>query len=342
MADRFTPLDGIAAIRDWVLSKLNLKVDKDAYATDSAYGIVKTNSAENVTLNEDGQLTVGGRLGQTVDGGLFFPVTADPVGVKRFSLVLSEAKRLSVAHRDFIIAGGSGVTIKTAAAGATQYRVSNTQNNRFICACFKGGRLAIDEASAKEKTVAITSVKFANGDDVVPYFGANESNNDIIITVDETLNPSGTLSTVRGYGTWANADIVSIGQGNGAGGGKTLQVGQSCLTNNNNQVLQVGNRSFTSANNCYLLGSDLLNKFQYVFLAGQGHDTTNGSAGVSAVGRWSAIDASTIFAVGNGTSYAARKNAFEVRTDGIVLLSPNGNRWLVSVDNTGSLTTTAL
>lgn len=294
------------------------KVGVNDVATDSALGLVKTNPNESVTLNADGQLTVGGRLGQTVDGGLFFPVTADPERVRRFSLVLSEAKRLSVAHRNFIIAGGSGVTIKTAAAGATEYRVSNTANNRFVCACFRGGRLAIDEASAKEKTVAITSVKFANGNDVVPYFGATENDNDIIITVDETLNPDGTLSNVRGYGTWTNADIVSVGQGNGAGGGKTLQVGQSCLTNNNNQVLQVGNRSFTSANNCYLLGSDLINKFQYVLLTGQGHDTTNGRVGVGAVGLWSKIVSDTIFAAGNGTNDSTRSNALEVKADGRV------------------------
>ena len=325
MADTFLNLTGVqrlwSKIKDYVDTALGLKLNTDAYATDSAYGIVKTNGLENITLNADGQLTVGGRLGQTVDGGLFFPVYADPVQVKRFSLVLSEAKRLSVAHRDFIIAGGNTITIKTAEAGATEYRVSNTQDNRFICACFKGGRLAIDEASAKEKTVAITSVKFANGDDVVPYFGATESDNDIVITVDESLNPDATLANIRGYGTWTSADIVSVGQGNSAGGGKTVQVGQACLTEHNNQVLQVGNHSYTTANNCYMLGSDLLNRFQYVFIAGQGHDTTNGRAGVAAVGRWSEITSDTLFVVGNGTNYATRSNAFEIKADGRVKAS---------------------
>ena len=50
----------------------------------------------------------------------------------------------------------------------------------------------------------------------------------------------------------------------------------------------------------------------------------------------------TLFAVGNGTSHTARSNAFEVLSDGIVIKSPNGTRYKVSVSDTGALTTTAL
>ena len=323
------------------------KVDKTQQATDSTLGLIKTNAIENITLNEDGQLTIGGRLGQTPDLGLYSPVSAEPTKVGRFSLLLSEAKGLSAAHRELIIAGGSGVTLKTTAtAGATQYVVSNTQNNRFICACFRGGRLSVDEASAKEKTVAITSVKFANGNDVTPYFGATESNNNIIITVAETLNPSGTLSQVRGYGTWENADTISAGQGNKAGGGKILQVGQSLLTGANNQILQVGNRQYTTANNAIMVGNDNINKKQFAATIGNGHDTSNGKNGVAAFGLWSSVSSNTSLAVGNGTAYNNRSNIFEVTDDsgatGLIVKSPNGTRYKIKVDDTGAISATAV
>lgn len=79
------------------------------------------------------------------------------------------------------------------------------------------------------------------------------------------------------------------------------------------------------------------------FLAGTGHDTTNArSESVAAVGQWSDIDSSTLFAVGNGTSHTARSNAFEVLNDGIVLKSPNGTRYKITVDDNGILSQTAL
>ena len=93
-------------------------------ATDQTAGLVKTNSAQSIEVDATGHLTVGGRLGQTEDLGLYSPVFADPVKVGRFSLLMSEAKGLSAAHRELIIAGGNGLTLKTAAqAGATEYRV---------------------------------------------------------------------------------------------------------------------------------------------------------------------------------------------------------------------------
>lgn len=345
MAGKFTPLDGIAAIRDWVLSKLGAKLDADAYATDSSYGIVKTNSAQNVVLDSNGQLTIGGRLGQTAQGGLFYPLTSIPVQGSANSLLLSEAVGLSIGSRSMSIAGGNNVTLKaTAPAGATIYIISNTQNNRFICACWAGGRLATSQAGAAEKTVAITSVKFSNGNNVTPYFGAAEANNNIIVTVDESLNPSGTLSTVRGYGKWSSTDTLSVGQGNGSVAGKTLLVGMALYTNSGgqNQIAMIGNRMYTTKGSCIVVGADNINTAQFGAVFGEGHDTTGAPSGVAVFGRYSSVDRSTLMAVGNGTNHTTRKNAFEVRADGVVLLSPNGTRWLLSVDNSGNLTTTAL
>lgn len=369
MSDKFVNGTGLGAIRDWVLSKIDSlaarvsanetaiasKVSTTDYATANTYGIVKLNPPESIDMNANGQLTVGGRLGQFPNGGLYYPTSAGPVNVGNYSLIISEAKGLSGAHREFVIAGGTNVTCKSAAAGSTQYRVSNTQNNRFLCSCFKGGRLAVSEAEAANKTVAITSVKYANGNDCVPYFGATESSNDIIITVEETLNPSSAITSIRGYGTWTNADIMSAGQGNRVEGGKHVQVGQAQHAVGNQMVL-AGIRNYSSGNNSIVVGSDNINLGKtFVALFGQGHDTTNGGNGVCAVGMWSQIDANTAFAVGNGTAYNARSNLFEIKSDGsvvmksfeitsdggVVMKSPDGNRWKVTVDNNGNLTTTA-
>lgn len=347
MADEYLNKSGVMRVWDKIKSYftplLDAKVSKTDYAADDTYGVVKTDSANGIALNADGQLEVGGRLGQFPNGGLYYPTNADPVAVGNYTLLVSEAKNLSTAHREFIIAGGTNVTLRTAAAaGATQYQVQNTQNNRFFCSCFNGGRLAVSEADAKNKTVGVVSVKFANGNDCVPYFGATDNNNNIIITVDESLNPSGTLSQVRGYGTWTNADIMSAGQGNRVEGGKHVQVGQAQHAVGNQMVL-AGIRNYSSGNNSIITGSDNINLGKtFVALFGQGHDTTNGSNGVGAVGLYSYIDTNTAFAVGNGTAYNARSNALEVTKDGgIILKSPNGTRYKITVDDNGNLTTTA-
>lgn len=314
-------------------------------ATDTVAGLIKLNPSENVTLNSDGQLNVGGRLGQTAQGGLFYPLTSIPAQGGANSLLLSEAVGLSISSRSLSIAGGNNVTLKvTAAAGATTYEISNTQNNRFICACWAGGRLATSQDGAAEKTVAITSVKFANGNNVTPYFGATEANNNIIITVSESLNPSGTLSTVRGYGKWSSTDTLSVGQGNSSTSGKTLLVGMSLYSNpgGQNQIAMIGNRIYTTKGSCILVGADIINTSQYGAIFGLGHDTTGGPNGLALFGQYSRVDSGTLMAVGNGTSDAVRKNAFEVRSDGIVLLAPNGTRYLVTVSNTGALSATAL
>lgn len=304
-------------------SMLAEKVGVNDIATANTLGLVKLNPNESVDVNANGQITVGGRLGQFPNGGLYYPTSADPVSVGNYTLLMSEAKGLTAAHRELIIAGGSTVTLKTAAAaGATQYRISNTQNNRFICLGWVDGRAAVDEASAKEKTVAITSVKFANGNNISAYFGPTESNNDIIITVDETLNPSGTLSGVRGYGTWKNADVVSAGQGNYVGGGKVLQIGQACVSaNSKNQIGMIGIRQYCEGASSMLVGADNINKKAFCALFGQGIDNSTGPEGLAAFGKWPDISSDTAFVIGNGTAYNARSNLFEIKTNGDVYVN---------------------
>ena len=324
------------------------KVDKTQVATDSDYGIVKTNAGKSITLNADGQLEVGGRLGQFPDGGVFYPDTIEPTEVKASTFLMSDgAKYLSLGPRTFGIMAGAGLTCKSASAGATQYRLSNTQGNRFTCFANKGGRIAIDQTDAMTNgTALITDISFANGNPISAYFGPTESSNDIIITVDRTVNPSAATTKLRIYGTSTSSDVIIVGQGNGASGGKAISLGQACHAGGN-QCIAFGNSSLSLANNSVALGHTQLVNKQFCFAAGQGHDFTNASNGSAAVGIASLMDSNTLFAVGNGVfngnGNITRSNAFEVLKDGsIALKSPNGTRYKIAVDNSGNITTTAL
>ena len=304
-----------------LIDAIDTAVMQDDIATDADYGIVKTNSAQSIALNSDGQLEIGGRLGQTEQGGLFYPLSSVPTQVNMNSLLLSEAVGLFMSSRSLSIAGGSNVGLKAGKqTGSTAYEISNTQNNRFICACWQGGRLAVNQAGASEKTVAITSVKFANGNEVSPYFGPTEADNNIIVTVEETLNPDAPLLTVRGYGRWSSTDTLSVGQGNGSVSGKTLLVGQSLYSNpgGQNQIAIIGNRIYTTSGSCILVGADIINASQFAAIFGEGHDSTGAPRGVALFGRYSSTQSDTLMAVGSGTNHANRSNAFEVKSDGRV------------------------
>ena len=317
-------------------------------ATESDYGLIKINPNESVELNANGQLTVGGRLGQFPNGGVFYPTTIEPTLVGPSTFMMTDgAKYLSLGGRTFGIMAGVNLTCKSAAAGTTQYRLSNNQSNRFACFACRGGRVAIDQADATENgTALITDISFANGDPIRAYFGPTESGNDIIITVDRTVNPSASTTKLRMYGTSTSTDVIVVGQGNGASGGKAISLGQACHAGGN-QCIAFGNSSLSLANNSVALGHTQLVDKQFCFAAGQGHDFTNGSNGAAAVGIASEISSDTAFAVGNGVFNAngniTRSNALEVKNDGsIVLKSPNGTKYKITVDDSGNITTTAV
>ena len=323
-------------------------VTTDDLATETTPGVMKLNPAQSIDLNEDGQLTVGGRLGQFPAGGVFYPTAIEPTLVGPSTFMMTDgAKCLSLGGRTFGIMAGVNLTCKSAAAGTTQYRLSNNQSNRFACFACRGGRLAIDQTDATENgTALMTDISFANGNPISAYFGPTESGNDIIITVDRTVNPSASTTKLRMYGTSTSSDVIIVGQGNGASGGKAISLGQACHAGGN-QCIAFGNSSLSLANNSVALGHTQLVNKQFCFAAGQGHDFTNGSNGAAAVGIASEISSDTAFAVGNGVFNSngniTRSNALEVLTDGsIVLKSPNGTKWKISVSNTGVVTTTAL
>ena len=330
------------------INDVAMSSDLPGQATDDTLGLVKTNPNESVDVNANGQLTVGGRLGQFPNGGVFYPTTIEPTNVGASSFLMSDgAKNLSITGRHFGIMAGAGITCKSASAGATEYRVSNTQTNRFALFAAKGGRAAIDQTDAMNNgTALITDISFANGNPISAYFGPTESSNDIIITLERTVNPSAATTKLRVYGTSVSNDVILVGQGCGASGGKAISLGQSCHAGGN-QCIAFGNASLSLANNSVAFGhTNLVNK-QFCFAAGQGHDFTNGSNGAGAVGIASEISSDTAFAVGNGVFNSngniTRSNALEVLKDGsIVLKSPDGTKWKLQVANDGTVSTTAI
>lgn len=348
MSDKFLNKTGLTYLWSKIKALFDTKVNNTDIATDTDLGIIKTNPNQSITTDSNGVLSVGGRLGQYPDGGVFYPTTIEPTNVGASSFMMTDgAKNLSLGSRHFGIMAGAGLTCKSASAGATQYRLSNTQGNRFTCFAGKGGRLAIDQTDAQTNgTALITDISFANGNPISAYFGPTESSNDIIITVDRTVNPSTATTKLRIYGTSTSNDVIVVGQGCGASGGKAISLGQSCHAGGN-QCIAFGNSSISTGNNSVAFGHTHLVNKQFCFSAGQGHDFTNGNNGASAVGIASEISSDTAFAVGNGVFNSngniTRSNALEVKQDGsIVLKSPNGTKYKITVNDSGNLTTTAL
>ena len=360
MADKYISLGRISAIRDWVKGLLNLKADKieiPGAATEVVYGLIKLNDSQSIGLNENGQLIVGGRLGQFSSqdipvGGLYYPVSIEPESVAANSLLISEATGLTVkSARTFALFAGAGLTLKkTAAAGATTFEVSNTFANRFTCAACRGGYMTINEASAGTVMVKVTSVHTANDPNtqLTPYSGATESGNNIIITTDAPLSETDTITKIRVYGTMTFDSSVHIGQGVGTGGttgkGKLLQLGQSQLALDGNSIL-IGNGIFTSKNRVIIVGASHINHVQAACMTGEGHDSADGAfVGLTAHGKYSLITASTAFVLGNGTSNTARSNLFEVRDNSgqteVIMKSPNGTAYKLTVADDGTLSTT--
>lgn len=346
MADKFINGIGLGAIKTWITNLLGGKVNTTDIATDTDLGIIKTNPSQSITTDANGVLSVGGRLGQfPTTTGIYAPNDREPKNVGDYSFLITDAKGVDLpTGRAFALVSGLGITCKSAAAGATQYRITNNYNNRILAKMCENGYASRDEATSKlEKIVPIVSVRI-NGSTFIPDSSA-DSSNDIVITTAESLNPNSAITSIRLFGKMQSYATAYIGNGVASwGGGRNLLLGGGVTkdTSSNDNCL-VGNGIYSSGNGNACFGRYHIARKNRGFLAGTGHDTTNApSEGASAVGKYSYMDSSTLFAVGNGTSHTVRSNAFEVRTDGIVLRSPNGTRYKISVDNSGNLTTTAI
>ena len=325
-------------IKAWVNSKI---------ATDSEYGFVKLNPSQNIDVNVDGQLTVGGRLGQTEQGGLYSPVSANPTLVDMNALLLSGMSGLSVGNGALALLRGSGITVKSAAPGTTEYHVSNTYINRLACAGLQapGAVCIINEAAEPTGNYSnILSCKI-NGASFLPHSGADDPNNDIVITVDKSANPDTTITSLRCYPPATKSSSFYAGQQVGARSGlANVVVGQQCFSDTGNVVAMVSAQSYNTGNGTAIFGRYHNSRKNRWFMSGTGHDTTNGRSEAGAVvGQYSVITPDTIFAVGNGTSTTARKNAFEVVDGGIVIPSSTSGstkKFKITVDDSGTISAT--
>ena len=350
MPDNFLNLTGVQRlwmkIKDYVDTALGLKLDADAYATDSTYGIVKTNSAQAVTLDQDGKLVVGGRMGQfSTTTGLFAPNDREPRMVNNYSLLITDAKGIEMtANRALAIVSGLGVTCKRAAAGATVYQLTNNYVNRIVTKCCENGYIALDEATSTTQLIEPVLSVLIGGQAFTPDSSA-DSSTPIEITVANSVNPDAATTSIRLFGKMNSYASAHLGNGIASwAAGRSAIIGGGITKASGNDVCAIGQQMYIAGNGNAAFGRNHVIKKNRGFFAGTGHDSTNArSEGAAAIGEYSYMDTNTLFAVGNGTSATARSNAFEVTVDGgIVLKSPGGTRYLVSVDNNGNLSTAAL
>lgn len=331
MADNYANLSALqrfwAKAKDYIDTALGLKLDSDAYATDSDYGIVKTNSAESVTLNASGQLDVGGRLGQMPSGtGIYNPKSIVPAAIGDGSFLLTEGSGTSLGTKSLAVSTGQGVTCRSAAAGATEYHVTNTYENRIKCAALSvaGGVLALNENAAKEgKFANVLSVQI-DGATYVPDSSPNVSDtaHDIIVAVDATINPDSSTTSIRVYPAELGFSTLFVGQSVGSNGGASVVVGQGVMNFSGNACALVGASMYNHGNGNGVFGRQHISRKNRWFMSGTGHDNTNGkSESGAALGQWSNITSNTALAYGNGTSHTARSNSLELLNDGRLKIS---------------------
>lgn len=296
-------------------------VTTDDLATDSTAGILKINTAKSIYLDENGNLQVGGRIGQFPGTtGLYAPDDREPRNVGNYCLLITDVKGAQMTNsRSFAVVSGLSITLKTAAAaGATEYHVANTYANRLKCKICEGGFAAKDEAtSAAEQVIPVVSVTIG-GQAYKPDSSPDDPTKDIIITTESTLNPDEAITGIRAVGTMGSYSTAHIGNGIASiGGGRCLLLGSGITKDGSgNECGVVAQDTYVLANGSAVFGRwHILNKNRG-FLAGAGHDTTNARGeGVAGVGVYSLMDEKTLFAVGLGSSQIGRRNAFEVAAD---------------------------
>lgn len=292
------------------------KVGITDVATENDLGLIKLNAGQNIEVDANGKLIVGGRLGQTAEGGLYNPPTMNPTLVAKNALLLSSMSGLSVGNGALALLRGSGVTVKSAPAGTTEYHVSNTYTNRLICAGLQtaGAVCIINEAA--EPTGEFSTVLSCTiaGASFVPHTGADDPDNDIVIVVDKTCNPDSAVTQIRCYPAATKSSSFYAGQMVGGDSGlANVIVGQNVFSPSGNVVAMIAAQSYNTGN-----GNAIFGRYHNVtknrwLVSGTGHDTTNGRSEAGAVvGQYSDIGPKTLFAVGNGSNQLNRSNAFEV------------------------------
>lgn len=359
MARKFLDDNGLAYFWSKLKVLLAGKQDTLSEATDTTLGIVKTNPNESVTLNSNGQLDVGGRLGAfPTTTGIFHSKDREPRQVGDFSFLITDAKGMNLgAPRDLALATGVNISLKGShAAGSTTYQVSNTYANRIACYVFKnGGYAGQNEQWCKEnQIVAVTSVTIGGNANWKPDSSADDSTNNIVITTETSANPDSAVTQLRVFGGITGGFCSEyIGQCVGGNLGASLEIGQRVVSTSGNVNCIVSADTWNYGNGNAIFGrlhlvrrlgaaqsATAVNRW---FVSGSGHDLANARQEAGAVvGQYADITSATLFAVGNGTNQLNRSNAFEVVDDGIILKSPNGSKYKLTVDDSGNLTTTAV
>lgn len=286
-------------------------------ATDSTLGLVKLNPGQNITLNENNQLEVGGRIGQ-FEGttGLFAPNNREPRMVSDYSFLITDAMGMELSTtRAFAVVSGLGTTCKSAAAGTTEYHVANTYSNRISCKMCENGYASKDEATSQAQLIVPVLSVTIDGQAFTPDSAPDDTTKDIVITTAETLNPDSAITSIRLFGKMTSYSTAHLGNGIASwGGGRNLFIGGGVTKDGSgNDNCVVSNMAYVNGNGNGVFGRWHIARKNRGFLAGSGHDTTNAKGeGVSAVGVFSLIDEKTLFAVGNGINATSRRNAFEV------------------------------
>ena len=319
MADKFLNLTGLSYLWSKITGALNLKADKTelpSEATDNELGLVKTNANKSITLNANGQLEVGGRIGQFQGTtGLFAPDDREPRQVLDYSFLITDALGMKIGNRAFADVSGYSLTVRSAAAGTTVYYAENTYTNRIIAKTCENGFVSKDEATSKvEMTIPVVSV-LINGQAFTPDSSPDDPNNPIEITLESSANPDTTITQLRLFGQMISYATAHVGNGiHSDGGGRCLLVGGALSKyGSSNDNCMVGMQMYSSGNGNGIFGRNHIAIKNRGFLAGTGHDTTNARGeGASAVGEYSLLDTNTLFAVGNGINATNRSNAFEV------------------------------
>lgn len=304
-----------------ITDKANVS-DLPGIATNLIAGLVKLNPDEAVTLNADGQLVVGGRLGQFPNGGVYYSNDRQPRAVGENTFLITDALGANApASRAFGILTGQGITLTAShAAGSTSYTVKNTFLNRLMCAGIK--YLSVDEATSKIKQITeVTSVTI-DGAAFTPTSAA-DSTTPIVITCAESANPDNAVTQLRAFRQLAGYGSIVVGNGAGQdAGGANLVMGQLAYSKTGNMCVVIGQYQYNQGNGNAIFGRYHISMKNRWFMAGTGHDNTNGrSEAGAALGQYSEIASDTLLALGNGTSHTARSNAFEVKADGRVKAS---------------------
>ena len=344
MSDKYLNDTGLShfwsKIKAWVNSKI---------ATDTDYGFVKLNPSQSIGVDSDGKLTVGGRLGQFPDGGIYYAADREPIAVGANFFLVTDAMGYDAAgNRGFAVVSGVGFKVKgNHPAGSTEYHFANTYANRIQAMSVK--YMSLDEATSKVQPIVKVLSCTVGGVALTPSSANDDPNNDIIITVEQSANPNNAVNNANmrtfgniGQGCYASAYIGS-GVGAAAGGANFI-LGQGVYSTSGNMNVIFGQYHWNKGNGNSVLGRWHISTKNRWLLAGTGHDNTNGMAEAgAAVGAYSDITSNTLFAVGNGTSATARKNAFEVVDGGIVIPSSTSGstkKFKITVDDSGNITAT--